>query len=89
MVILVVFKVFLVVKNWDILIQIVPDSPIYYYSLLPQPTFTCSKLTIEALEQRCEICSKLTIKVKTGVLIANFEHISHLVLVFLLITLNM
>ena len=31
MVILVVFKVFLAVKNLEILIQIVPDSPIYYY----------------------------------------------------------
>ena len=44
---------------------------------------------------RCEICSKLTIKTPeqhnlrrpTGVFIANFEHISHLVLVFLLLTL--
>ena len=36
---------------------------------------------------RCEICSKLTIKIP-GVLIANFEHISHLVLVFLLLTLS-
>ena len=34
MVILVVFKVFLVVKNLEILIQIVPDSPIYYYLYL-------------------------------------------------------
>ena len=32
MVILVVFQVFLLVKNLEILIQIVPDSPIYYYS---------------------------------------------------------
>ena len=32
---------------------------------------------------RCEICSKLTIKT------VNFEHISHHVLVFLLLTLNM
>ena len=32
---------------------------------------------------RCEICSKLTIK------IANFQHISHPALVFLLLTLNM
>ena len=32
MVILVVFKGFLVVKNLEILVQIVPDSPIYYYS---------------------------------------------------------
>ena len=41
---------------------------------------------------RCEICSKLTIKTperRSGVFIVNFEHISHLVLVFLLLTLNM
>ena len=43
--------------------------------------------------KRCEICSKLTIKtpercVRTGVFIVNFEHISHLVLLFLLLTLN-
>ena len=40
---------------------------------------------------RCEICSKLTIKIPelvSGIFI-NFEHISHLVLVFLLLTLNM
>ena len=33
---------------------------------------------------RCEICSKLTIKTPDGVFIINFEHISRLVLVFLL-----
>ena len=45
---------------------------------------------------RCVICSKLTIKTperrhkrRSGVFIVNFEHISHLVLVFLLLTLNM
>ena len=42
---------------------------------------------------RCEICSKLTIKTSErrwpGVFIVNFEHISHLVMVFLLLTLNM
>ena len=45
---------------------------------------------------RCEICSKLTIKTperrqwrRSGVFIVNFEHISHLVLVFLMLTLNM
>ena len=44
---------------------------------------------------RCEICSKLTIKTperrqwrRSGVFTVNFEHISHLVLVFLLITLS-
>ena len=45
-------------------------------------------------EQR-KICSKLTIKTpeqrqwrRAGVLIVNFDHISHLVLVFLLLTLE-
>ena len=41
---------------------------------------------------RFEICSKLAIKTperRSGVFIVNFEHISHLVLVFLLLTLNM
>ena len=45
---------------------------------------------------RCEICAKLTIKIPerchsrgSGIFIVNFEHISHFVLVFLLLTLNM
>ena len=44
---------------------------------------------------RCEICLKLTIKMperhqwcRSGVFIVDFEHISCLVLVFLLLTLN-
>ena len=44
---------------------------------------------------RYEICSKLTIKIperrhwrRSGIFIVNFEHISHLVLMFLLLTLN-
>ena len=44
---------------------------------------------------RCGICSKLAIKIperrqwcRSGIFIVNFEHISHLVLVFLLLTLN-
>ena len=69
-----------------------------------QPEITCSKLTTETLEQevnnrntrtRCEICSELTIKTakrrqwrRSGVFIVNFEHISHLVLVFLLLALS-
>ena len=49
------------------------------------------------LEQgtRCEICSKLTIKTperrhrhRSAVFIVNFEHILHLVLVILLLTLS-
>ena len=45
---------------------------------------------------RCQICSKLTIKTpeqchwyRSYVIIVNFEHISHLVVVFRLLTLNM
>ena len=45
---------------------------------------------------KCEICSKLTIKIperphwhRSGIFIVNFEHSLHLVLVFLLLTLNM
>ena len=41
---------------------------------------------------RCEICSKLTIKIPeqtpSGIFIVNLEHISHHVLVFLLLTLG-
>ena len=49
-----------------------------------QSAITCSKLTIETLEQRCEIWPKLIIKTpkchwhRFGVFIVNFEHISHL-----------
>ena len=43
---------------------------------LTQPAMTCSKLTIET-EQRCEICSKLTIKWRCfGVFIVNFEQVN-------------
>ena len=63
---------------------------------------SCNRTRIYLLEvdnrntrARCEICSKLAIKTLeqrhwrlSGVFIVNFEHISHLVLVFLLLTLN-
>ena len=44
--------------------------------------------------KRCETCSKLTIKTPepgqrcSGMFIVNFEHISHLFLLFLLLTLK-
>ena len=57
--------------------------------------FTCSKSTIETLDEKREICLKLTIKTpercqlrRSTVFIVNFEHISHPFLVFLLLTLN-
>ena len=48
--------------------------------LKTQPTITCSKLTIETLKQG--------MKYRSGVFIVNFEDISHLVLVFLMLTLS-
>ena len=63
------------------------------YLNITLPAITCSKLTIETLEQG-EICSKLTIKIpeqrrrRSGIFIVNFEYILHLVLVFLLLTLS-
>ena len=60
-----------------------------------QLTFICFMSAIETLEKKCEICSKLTLKTpeqlhwrRSGVLIANNEHISHLFLAFLLLNLN-
>ena len=32
------------------------------YAETTHPAITCSKITTETLEKRCEICSKLTIK---------------------------
>ena len=53
------------------------------------------KISYRKIRTRCEICLKLTIMTterrhwcRSGVFIVNFEHISHLVLVFLLLTLN-
>ena len=66
-------------KKCDTLIDI-PDD-IYLFKVNNRNTRT-----------RCEICSKLRIKTperRSGVFIVNFENISHLVLVFLLLTLNM
>ena len=55
-----------------------------------QLTFSCSKSPIETPEKRCEIFSKLTIKTperrRSGIFIVNFETISYLFLVFLLLT---
>ena len=50
------------------------------YEITP-PAIACSKLTIKTPERR-QLC-------RSGVFIVNFEHISHLVLEILLLTLNM
>ena len=48
--------------------------------MLSQPVITCSKLTIETLEQRCEIYSKLTIKTPKRLNILVFSLLNILVL---------
>ena len=60
-----------------------------------QPPNTCSKLTIQKLEQGEKYVQKFIIKTPEqchchhfGVFIVNFEYISHLALVFLLLTLS-
>ena len=67
------------------------------------PTYNFLTLSISAIiylfnkntKKKCEICSELTIKTpkrrqrrRFGVFIVKFEHISHLFLVLLLLTLN-
>ena len=52
--------------------------------IITQSGFTCSKLTIETLEQGMK-----DVQIgRSGVFAVNFEHISHFVLVFLLFTLS-
>ena len=50
------------------------------------------KLNNRTIRKKCEVCSKLTIQTpeqsRSGVIIVNLEHISHLFLVFLLLILN-
>ena len=59
-----------------------------------QLAITCSNLTTETIKQGVK-CSKLAIKIperrhwrRSGIFIVNFEHILHIVLVFLLLTLS-
>ena len=67
-------------------------SALYYFGPV-YITQSMLKVNNRKTRTRCQICSKLTIKIperrRSGNFIVNFEHISHLVLVFLLLTLNM
>ena len=54
-----------------------------------------SKINNRNTGKRCEVCSKLIIKtperrqlLRSGFVVVNFEHILHLFLVFLLLSLN-
>ena len=65
-----------------------------YCTYLPHTKFTYNPAGIHLLKvnnrntrARCEMCSKLTV-IRSGVFIVNFEHISHIVAVFLLSSLS-
>ena len=68
-----------------------------YNSVIDKPAgIYLVKVNKRNTRTRCEICLKLTIKIperrhwrRSGIFIVNSEHISHLVLVFLFLTLNM
>ena len=68
-------------------------SLIYFCCFYPAGNYLL-KFNNRNTRTKCEICSKLTIKIperrqrRSGIFIVNLEHISHLVLVFLLLTLN-
>ena len=70
------------------LVHVILILPPLYCCLcsLSHPAFTYSKLTIETLEQGVNMF-KVNNK-DSGIFIVNFEHISHLVQVFLLLTLS-
>ena len=59
------------------------------FSIQCPPNIYLFKVNNRSTIKRCEICSKLTIKrPERRVFIFNFGHISHLFMVFLLLTLN-
>ena len=59
----------------------------HWYGFISQLTFTCSKLIIETLEESVKyVQSEHWCRFSDA--IVNFEHISPLFLVFLLLTLN-
>ena len=55
-----------------------------------EPAITCSKLIIETLKQGVKYVQSEQERLQNdaGVFIANFEHVLHLVLPFLLLTLS-
>ena len=68
--------------------------PVCIHIVVTWKTFTCFKSTLETLEKCVKIFSKLTNtgerrqSCRSGVCLVNFEHITYLFLVFLLLTLD-
>ena len=71
-------------------------ASVFNFGSFSQSAFTCLNLTVETLEEGVKyVQNMLTIKAteqrqwrRSGVFIVNFEQISHLILVFLLLTLS-
>ena len=71
------------------------ENEVKLLRIMSQPEITCSKLSMVDTRTRRAVWSELSIKTpersqwsRSGVFIVNFEHISHLVLVFLLLALS-
>ena len=81
--------------GWSPKIERLTEKSSYLLSELPAlpAGIYLPKVSNESIRTRCKICWKLTIKAparrRSDVFIVKFEHISHLVLVSLLLTLNM
>ena len=83
-----------VISRWKLFEILIASAVICKQKTFPAGIYLL-KVNNRNTRIRCEICSKLTIKTperrhwrSSGVFIVNFEHISHLVLVFLLLTLS-
>ena len=82
--------------NYETSYQLCPVSCVVMHKWMYNPAnIYMFKFNNRNTRKRCEICSKVTIKIpewcqcyRSGVFIVNFEHISHLFLVFLLWSLN-
>ena len=84
-------------RTWDTFPYFqVPEQLLLLIQNTPQENIYILKVNNANTRKRCEICSKLPLKTPdrfywrhSGIFIVNFEHISHLSLMFVLLTFNM
>ena len=79
-----IFYYFCLLTNWAAIEILVSE---YNKINVTQPAITCSMLTIETLEQGVKYVQSQQESYQNDDIV-NFEHISHLVLVLLLLTLK-
>ena len=73
--------------SWDFAVIVLHHRNTIFESSFSPASIYLPKVNNRNTRTKCEICSKLTIKTP-DTFIVNFEHISHLVLVFLLLNLK-